>query len=467
MPGSHEGAPRSNPTEAPEEIVAEQQPTPEEIAELEADQENRKVDVEILGKSFRVRRGIDQGVTQAISGAHDRIAKFKNALSTPKNLYLENKYLSSKDKYDRVAAKAANSRFKITKRFYTNVANKRQQKMSNRQEKFNAHTNKMQGRLDHAKNRRDHHEDIHNNKLKMYIDRKVLAQSRKEVRKMRSEMRNDGKGRVEVARIIGNMTQEQRKRIGEVSLRLEIANRNRDKVSQEKGREQYQRTSNNDRITADRASLAEKLTSRQVAAENASLSTIEHVKVTDRIASLEQKLATGFDHDDADPDDPEDQGTALTNETRDRLILELDQTRAQADQLQKKINDSTDFIARTNSDIRSLEGGISSREQKVATAEGRIVELDGKIAEHNEKVRALEEERRRIIHQETGIELETSTSTEQDQTPTPSPAPLPTPQVTQTSTNTGNSNVIDLQAWQDQRNPQQPANPNNEQNNAA
>ncbi|MGB4762686.1 MAG: hypothetical protein WBP12_05030 [Candidatus Saccharimonas sp.] len=474
MPRSHEGAPRQNSTEAPDpNNVAEVSPSPEAATEQQDDRENRKVDVELLGRSFGIRRKIDHGVTQAISGTHDRVAKFKNALSTPKNIYLQARMHSAEDKYKRVQDKADNARFKLTKNFYTNKANKKREKMEGRKAKLDAHTGKMQGRLDHAKARRDHHEGIHNNKLKMYVDRKALAKSRKERRNIRRELRDNGKSRVEAARIIGSMSQEQRRRIGEVSLRLELANRQSNTVNQEKSRAQYQQNSSRERIVSNQSSIQEKLTSRDAAANNAARYDLSRNQIKSRIQSLEQKLATGFDQDDADPvdpnnpDAPRDPGTVISPEARVRLQTELDQARAEAGQLDEQFTESMKFIARTNREIEGLQQSISSSEVKASTAENRIAELDQEIAKQNEKVQKLQQERMQVLSQETGVNLG-GNAVEQDQTPTaPQPQPTPQAQASQVSSPGQGGNVVDFQAARARRDAARQTPPSERDNEAA
>ena len=451
---------------------------PDIIANQEVDEQNRKIDVEILGRSFGVRRRIDHGVTQAISGAHERVAKFKNALSTPKNVYLENRYLSAKDKYERTQAKADNSRFRLTKRFYTNKARDKQRKMNGKKDKFDTHTNKMQGRVDYAKNRRDHHEGIHNNKLRMYIDRKAIAQSRKEIRKMKSEMRNDGKSRIERARFVGSLSPEQRKRIGEISLRVAMAEGKRDAVAGEKSKAQYRQNTAKEQIKTGNENLDGMRTSRKAAIANIIRNTGNRESLLQKIESMRTKLETGLDYDDAmsqeeiaqrQLEDPlyqpgaDAMPTEINDMGRELLQTQLMAAEAELAGLNKAIESSQKTITELNISIDGQEKRIANNESKVDQLDGKISDYDEKIAEHNEAVRKLQEERDRYKSSELGLG-ENSDSSEEEPQPSPVVQPVTTTPPLAT-TGSRDANVVDLQAYREQRNSASPETQNGTEEN--
>ena len=392
---------------------------PRSTEQKERDDEQREANVELLGKSFRVRRTIDQGVTKTITGMHDRMASVKNKLSTPKNVYLENRYLSAKEKYERRQKKADNARWRLTQNYHQNRANKLEEKMNGKKDKFDAHTDLMQGRVDHAKNRRDFHEGIHNDKVEMYKDRKANAQARKEIRHAKRELKNDGKSRIEVARIMSNISPEQRKSIGVAALRLERAQADRSRVSREKSRVQYEQSSNEERIKTNAEDIQRATLNQQQLSERITSDYAKQGELTSRIDTLKEQL-----------EDPE-----TSEAQRADLEIELGQAQLESTTLENSIAESQKRLDRATRDIKSLQDDIANRQAKAPEFDAEIAGLETKIADHNETVSQLEEARNRVVNDAAGHEVYKNVTPDQDttvqqQTPPPQPGTTPSSQST-------------------------------------
>ena len=97
--------------------------TPTPSPEEQHDQEVRFTDAEILGKSFKVRLAINEGVTATLNEHKMARAEGYNKLSTPKNKFLERRYEAAEDKYQRKLAKVGSSRWKFINNHHQNAAN--------------------------------------------------------------------------------------------------------------------------------------------------------------------------------------------------------------------------------------------------------------------------------------------------------------------------------------------------------
>ncbi|HRC27855.1 MAG TPA: hypothetical protein PKV96_00515 [Candidatus Saccharimonas sp.] len=187
----------------PEQPDTEELPTVVESPEAQHDQANRFTDAEILGKSFRIRRSLNESVTKHLNDAKMNNALRANMLSTPKNNYLRRRYEAADDKYQRKLAKVGTSRFKFVNNHHNRAANKALGKRNEKFGKYSTHTSMMEGRIDAAKTYAKHNNELYQKKVEAYKTIKSIAEGRKELRHLRRDMKREGVSRQEVNRRLG------------------------------------------------------------------------------------------------------------------------------------------------------------------------------------------------------------------------------------------------------------------------
>ncbi|QQS21561.1 hypothetical protein IPM09_03475 [Candidatus Saccharibacteria bacterium] len=196
-------------TPPPEQPAAETvETTSDDLPELKTeaelhDEANRFTDAEILGKSFRVRRLVHETTTETLNGFKAAKADMANMLSTPKNNYLRRRYEAAEDKYQRKLAKVGTSRFKFMNNHYKNAASRAGSKRNERYSRYNSHTGKMEGRVEAAKDYAKRNKELMEKKIEAYKTIKSVAEGRKELRKMRRDLRREGLNHAEVNKRLG------------------------------------------------------------------------------------------------------------------------------------------------------------------------------------------------------------------------------------------------------------------------
>lgn len=410
-----ERGPRRPVAEAPEEVQPVEQadttaPEAPETPEQQHDAETRLTDAEILGKSFQVRIAIDRNVTSALNKVQEKRAEWRNALSAPKQMYLENRYEAAEDKYQRKAIKVGTSHFKFINNHHQRVANKYKAKRDMAAGKLNAHTAKMEGRIKSSEKYKTDHNRLHQRKIEMYKDRKSLAEGRKELRKARRDMLRDGKSRMEVTRAMQRVSPDQMKRIGAIACV-------RERTVREAGHLEKQQR---------------KAAKQEAKLDNELSMTMEFAE--DRRESLEraQKSIGGFE---SFAKDARDKATSL-QEKLDELPEDSEE-RAEVEQelaeAQEKADKAEELLARQKEKVADLEDQISHLSRQVE-------EQRTKVQEHAETVASLHRQssehsaRVNQFNAQTAAELGSMRQPQPQQSAPAPAAPAPsTPQPTPTS----------------------------------
>lgn len=294
--------------------------------------------------------------------------------------------------------------------------------MNEKKDAFDSHTNKMQGRLDKAQGHRDKHEQVHKHKIEMYRDRKTMAQGRKEIRKMRSELRGDGKSRIEVNRIVSAISPEQRKQLGAIACRQELAQKAVEATNKSKARLENRQRDNNDRITYNREAITDKEKTRDRASENAANAFGLRDELSQQADALQDKLDGGVDASDRDPNDPDDFGTEFTDATKAAMQEEINKLHADAELADLKAKEFTKQVERLDSEVTALQRDIQTRANRVDSLAEDVAELDTKLAGQDAKVSALAQERQSVV--------DISTQQVAPRVTPPVPTPLSDPPVT-------------------------------------
>ncbi len=223
--------------------------TPTPSPEEQHDQEVRFTDAEILGKSFKVRLAINEGVTATLNEHKMARAEGYNKLSTPKNKFLERRYEAAEDKYQRKLAKVGSSRWKFINNHHQNAANRAFAKRNQRFNAYNKHSDMMQGRIDSAKQYAERNNELRRKKIESYKTIKSIAEGRKELRRLRRDMRREGYSHKEVNERLGMIPQpgetpeaytkrrsEFQQRLGRVACARETVGRETQRVERQAAR---------------------------------------------------------------------------------------------------------------------------------------------------------------------------------------------------------------------------------------
>jgi hypothetical protein len=290
------------------ETTSDDMPELKTEAELH-DEANRFTDAEILGKSFRVRRLVHETTTETLNGFKAAKADMANMLSTPKNNYLRRRYEAAEDKYQRKLAKVGTSRFRFVNNRYKNAASRAGSKRNERLSRYNSHTGKMEGRVEAAKEYAKRNKELIEKKIEAYKTIKSVAEGRKELRKMRRDLRREGQSHAEVNKRLGlekrpdesmeDYAQRRaafQKRVGRLACARETVGRESRKVEQQARRERAKHAKI-DRELTDTVELAEH---KKSALEkiSRSLEQAEHhsTRTSELVQQLESDLvATGSD----------------------------------------------------------------------------------------------------------------------------------------------------------------------------
>ena len=405
---------------------------PTDTEQTAADQQNRVHDLETLGKSFMVRRTIDKHVGNAISAAHEKTAKFKNLMSTPKNMYLRSRHDAAQDKLERRRLKLDSSHFNFINKHHKNKFDKAQAKATARERAFNGHTDLMQGRLDRAAGVRKKHETLTRKNLDMYRDRKALAQGSKELRRMRREMRKSGKSRLETNRALSGMTAEQRIKLGRLACQQEVAQRQLNRS--QKQREKITKTANKQSEQLNSAveslnDLSEKTEKTRKQKKDA-----EEVKneYTDKLTSLHEEL------DGVDPDD---------TERRAELEEEIAEEESGLARIEAIIKEADENIALYNRESERHRKAARNANQYLGHLESQYRSADADTEQHADTLNDIRDQYKAASRVQTP-----SAQSEQQPAPTLAPAPVtpPTPPAPQP---VPLPNADERQAGQQQSNP--------------
>jgi hypothetical protein len=208
------------------------EPQGEATAEQAQDAENRYTDAEILGKSFRVRRIVQEAGTQSIKTWQGLKAKIHNAFDTPGKAVKEFAHNRAQASHQRKEAKLDARKNEQNDKQHAVSSEKFQPKVDKAQEKVNSAKEKMDRRKDsldehvgrmEGRTRAVHEnaESRRNNYNAELIDKKSHAEARKAVR---HELRKENSRR-DTREIMANISPDQMGQIGKVAVVSETSRR--------------------------------------------------------------------------------------------------------------------------------------------------------------------------------------------------------------------------------------------------
>lgn len=212
QPDAFEGNP-DNPTEA-------QTNQPEQTEAETRDIEARYTDAELLGKSFRVRRTVQEAGTQSIKTWQGIKARVRNAFDAPGKAlkqFAHNRAKSSFERKDRRLQKATSARLVSLRQA---SAEKAKGRLDERANKLHEHVGRMEARTNAV-------QENANRRRQGYIDelkgRRENGLARKAVRQ---QLRSEGASRRETRAIIGEkIPAEHLQRVGKVAIVAETSRR--------------------------------------------------------------------------------------------------------------------------------------------------------------------------------------------------------------------------------------------------
>jgi len=187
--------------------------------ETSKDNEVRFTDAEILGKSFRVKRAVQETGTQSIKTWQGLKAKVRNAIDTPGKVVKQFAYNRAKNAHQRREARlqaATNERLR-QKRLIP--AERAKSKLAMRENNLKEHVGRMNERVSTVN-------ENANRRRAEYIDelksRKEDALARKTVR---AQLRQDGATRRETRSIMSEIPRTHLDRIGKLAVLVETSGR--------------------------------------------------------------------------------------------------------------------------------------------------------------------------------------------------------------------------------------------------
>jgi hypothetical protein len=203
----------------PPDSNTETTPTSADTAAEKHDAEARYMDTELLGKSFRVRRSIQEAGTQSVKTWQGLKAKVRNALDTPGKAFKQFAYNHAKSSYERKDArlKAATSlRLQQPRQAKADSA---KEAMEYRAGSLHDRVTRMEGRKTTVHENADLRRQEYVSELK---ERREGALARKAVRQ---QLRGEGATRRETRAIVAEIPTEHMDRLGKVAIVSETSQR--------------------------------------------------------------------------------------------------------------------------------------------------------------------------------------------------------------------------------------------------
>jgi hypothetical protein len=204
---------------------AENAATTQTTPEAQKDAEVRYADKELLGRSFRVRRTVQETGTQSIKTWQSVKAKVRNAFDMPGRAvkqFAYNRALKGYDRKNNRLNEATNLRLQQRRQPAVERARNR---VNERSKSYAERAGRMEGRT------RAVHENA-NRRRQEYIDelkgRRESALARKAVRE---QLRGDGASRRETRKIVAEIPSEHMDRVGKVALTSNTSQRKLEKAT--------------------------------------------------------------------------------------------------------------------------------------------------------------------------------------------------------------------------------------------
>jgi len=321
--------------------------TPEE----QQDSEYRYTDIELLGKSFRVRQRIDKTSTGAIKTWQGLKSKVRNTLDTPGKAikqFAYNRAKSSSAKKEARLKSATSARLYELRQSKLDKANV---KLENRESNLNERVERMANR---SKTVHENAENRRNEQVAALKERREEALARKT---LRQQLRTSGASTLETRSILSELPAEHIARIGKVALIAETSERKLSEADRHKSRAEKHQHNTESRI--------ENMEER---AKNSGL-TIEQAEKS--IEELNLKLIP----------DAEEQVSLLTS-----TLSELATDSPNYQQIANQILQAKSIVENYKKQLGFWHNVSSINNQRVEDAKKRLVDLGEKHTKHKEKV---------------------------------------------------------------------------------
>ena len=358
--------------------------TPEEI-------DTSMTNAEILGRSYQVRLAVNEGIGKKMGALKTFEAHAKNTLSTPKNIYLEHRYEAALNRAARREARLGSSNFGFINKIHENRHKKATEKLSARTKAFNDHTGMMEGRTRGAQEYVQGKEAVHQKRVEMLRDRKLLAEGRKEIRRLKRERRAGGANREQVRSELNALGVEGMKRYGAIACATETAKRETKRVER-----QRQRAANKEaRLDRGLTDLMEETEDKR----ELQTSTRESLGSLRETADETRTEADSIREQLEDPDLPEDERAALEDQ-----LARVEETLREIDEA---IREQSDKLRAINDEVRQLSRKIEQHNEKIRAHSAQVAEIDDAVRVNDAANADLN---RRIIAQRTDLQQHTHQS---------------------------------------------------------
>lgn len=204
------------------EVLDTENPVPETFVDQQ-DTLNRREDAEILGRSFAVRRTIQNAAREAANNHQLNKAERQNRRAAPKLWWREKQLNRVQSKYERKLARAENTNSNILKKHRLKKAEAyKQNKVDFRQKRYDTHKAAMDSRIENARAGTVERNTRYQEKVDQWKATKQAAVARKELRR---ELRQEGAGRRERKEIMRGVSAEQMQQFGRAACLQEASRR--------------------------------------------------------------------------------------------------------------------------------------------------------------------------------------------------------------------------------------------------
>ncbi len=322
--------------------------------------DNAITNAEILGRSYQVRLAVNEGIGKKMGALKTFEAAAKNTLSTPKNIYLEHRYEAAINRAARREARLDSSNFGFINKIHANRHKKATEKLSKRTQAFNEHTSMMDGRTKSAQEYVRGKETTHQRRVEMLRDRKLLAEGRKEIRRLKRERRADGASREQVRAELNRLGGDGMKRYGAIACASETSRRETKRIERQR-----------QRAVAKEAKLDRGLTDLMEEAEDRrDLQTCTRESLSDLRGSADEMRA------DTDSIREQLENPDLSEDERAELEDQLATTEEHLREIDEQVREQSEKLRSLNDEVRHLSRKVEQHNERIRAHSAHVAELD-------------------------------------------------------------------------------------------
>lgn len=186
-----------------------------ELEKTEHDQRNRQIDVEILGKNYRIRRTVREFALNVRNTTALSKANVRNLMASPREAWRKHRLDAKESKHQRLQLKAISTRNSFLREYRQDRADRYVDKVADARERYDEHRDLMNKRVDIAIEKTE----VNAAMYQAHIDRyKSEKQAKIANRRFRRELKASGAGFVERQKALQHFkettTKEQLNRLG-------------------------------------------------------------------------------------------------------------------------------------------------------------------------------------------------------------------------------------------------------------